>query len=955
MSIPLRVLIVEDSEDDSLLIVRELQHSGYDPAFEQVDTAAAMKAALATQTWDVIIADYSLPRFSGLDALELMQQEGLDLPFIIVSGTIGENLAVAAMKAGAHDCVLKDHLARLGPAVQRELQEAEGRRARRLAEESLQESESRFRRMADSIQDGLTIIEHGQVVYVNDRACEIFGYPRDEYVHMSIEDLAAPEERERVQQMRAETRQLGRTLQDLELWIVRPDGNRRCIRNRFSVSRQSDRGVDHYVVTTDITERKVAEREIEERRRYLEGVLAAVPDAIVTLDADHRVVEWNPGAERLFGYTYEEVMGHNLDHLINNCATYEQAVNFTQIVMDGKSLSPVEAVRYRKDGSPVDVILAGSPILVEGRSIGAVAVYTDISERKRAERLLRVLNETALAMEQAPTPEQIFTTVGDEFRKLGLDCAVFLTDAERSRLFPRYFSYDAEAVRAGEQLLGVKAEDFSIPVGDVDAFRASVWEGKTILVQGEDALPQILPGPLKGLATQLVSILRLPRSICAPLVVEDEVIGLLSVQSEDLVEEDKPAMTAFAQLVSAAWRKAQLLQDLESSLEELTLTQNQLFQAQKMEALGRLAGGIAHDFNNLLTVVDISTRLLERQLHPEDPLWEHAQRIRETSERAAKLTRHLLSFSRREIVKPRVVNLNDLVGDLGRMLQRIIGEDIRLVTALADDLWPVKVDPAQMEQVIVNLAVNARDAMPKGGNLSIKTANVVLDRAYVARRVEVKPGAHVMLAIADTGVGMDDDVKSRLFEPFFTTKQRGEGTGLGLSTVFGIVKQSGGHIDVYSNVGQGSTFQIYLPRSEDTRVLDDVPLRELSLDTARGTETILLAEDEADVRNLAVRILSGQGYQVLAAANGLEALEIGYKHRGTIHLLLTDVVMPQMNGHELAEQLRSRWPEVRVLYISGYSDDVIAFHGVLQEGATILSKPFTPEALAQKVRAVLDA
>jgi PAS domain S-box-containing protein len=955
MGDPLRVLIVEDLEDDVQLVERALRQSGYDPIIRRVDQAGAAKTALASDAWDIVIADYSLPSFSGLEALQLVRETGLDLPFILVSGTIGEAKAVAAMRAGAHDYVLKDNLARLGPAVRRELQEAQVRRARRRAEESLLESEARFRRMAENIQDGLFIIEHDTVVYVNERACEIFGYPREEFAHMTLLDTAAPEEQERLHEIVRQTQALGKEIEELETWIVRKDGSRRYIRSRYSVSREEGGVAGHYVVTTDLTERKLAEREVEERRRYLEGLLASAPDAIITLDAEHHIVEWNPGAEKLFGYPRDEVIGKKLDNLINDPSTYEQAVGFTHAVMGGESISPVEAVRIGHDGAPVDVIVAGSPILIAGEVIGAVAVYTDISERKRAERLLQSLNAATVAVEQALTPEEIFTTVGEQFQSLGFASAILSLDAARDRLLPVYFSYAPKAVRAAEKLVGLTAAEFSIAVENVDAFREAVHEGKTVLVDGSVSLRQMLPRPLRPLAGQLLKLFPLDRSICAPLVVEDEVTGVLSVQRSDLTDENIPAVTAFAQMISAAWRKAQLLQDLERSLEELKTTQGQLIQAQKMEALGRLAGGIAHDFNNLLTIIDISTRLLERGLHTRDPLWEHVLRVRETSERAAKLTTHLLSFSRREIVEPRVENLNRLVSDLSRMLQRIIGEDVTLVTHLASDLWTVKVDSAQMEQVIINLVVNARDAMPDGGLLSIETANVVLDDAYVARNVEAVPGEHIMLSIADTGFGMDDEVKSHLFEPFFTTKEAGEGTGLGLSTVFGIVKQSGGHILVESEPGQGTDFRIYLPRSREAESWVTEPPVDAPPGADRGTETILIAEDEQHVRELARQILAAQGYQVLAAANGLEALALGTGHEGPVHLLLTDVVMPHMNGVQLAGQLCAKWPELKVLYMSGYSDDVLASHGLLEDRTIVLPKPFTLEALTRKVRSVLDS
>ncbi len=383
--------------------------------------------------------------------------------------------------------------------------------------------------------------------------------------------------------------------------------------------------------------------------------------------------------------------------------------------------------------------------------------------------------------------------------------------------------------------------------------------------------------------------------------------------------------------------------------------EEQFHQAQKMEALGQLAGGVAHDFNNLLTVIHLSTRLLRRQLRPEDPLWEHVVRIEEAGERAAKLTRQLLSFSRREVVEPRVLNLNQIVGDLSRMLQRIIGENIELKTVLADGLLPIKADPSQIDQVILNLAVNARDAMPHGGTLTIETSNIFLDQFYVASHVDARPGQHVLLSISDTGVGMNDEVKAHLFEPFFTTKERGQGTGLGLATVFGIVKQNGGHIRVYSEVGQGTTFKIYLPCTQDTGEQPPANVRPPATDSlVRGTETVLVVEDKHEVRDLIVQVLSSCGYQVLTAANGPEALQIGDQHAGPIHLLLTDVVMPRMNGKELADQFRERRPQLRVLYMSGYADNAIVEHGALMPGAAFLSKPFTVEDLMQKVRAVLD-
>jgi len=335
------------------------------------------------------------------------------------------------------------------------------------------------------------------------------------------------------------------------------------------------------------------------------------------------------------------------------------------------------------------------------------------------------------------------------------------------------------------------------------------------------------------------------------------------------------------------------------------------------------------------------------------------QRIQDASERAARLTKQLLGFGRRQIVNPQVLDLNIVVSDMGKMLRHIISEDIDLQTSQADNLWPIKVDPSQMEQVLVNLVVNARDAMPRGGALLIETANVVLDQVQAARHLDVRPGEYVLLAVSDTGVGMDEETKAHLFEPFFTTKEVGKGTGLGLATVFGIVKQNGGHVWVYSDVGQGTTFEIYLPRVEIETEAEGSALAPTSTSPSTlatiPTSTILLVEDEAGVRDLAEHILKAHGYRLLAAQDGPEALHLSEHHDGPIHLLLTDVVMPGMSGKELADRLCPQRPEMRVLYMSGYTDSVIGNHGVLEPGIAFVPKPLTEQELLRKVQAVLDS
>jgi two-component system cell cycle sensor histidine kinase/response regulator CckA len=381
--------------------------------------------------------------------------------------------------------------------------------------------------------------------------------------------------------------------------------------------------------------------------------------------------------------------------------------------------------------------------------------------------------------------------------------------------------------------------------------------------------------------------------------------------------------------------------------------EEQLRQSQKMEAIGRLAGGIAHDFNNLLTVIVGRAQLILARLRPEEPIHRDATLVRTTADRAAALTQQLLAFSRKQVLQPHVLNLNGVVTAMEPMLGRLIGEDIDLVVVPAGELGRVKADPGQIEQVIDNLVVNSRDAMPEGGRLTIETADVEIDTAYASRHFTVPAGPYVMLAVSDTGEGMDEQTRSRVFEPFFTTKGPGKGTGLGLATVYGIVKQSGGDIQLYSEPGHGTTFKIYLPRVVETAV-ETAETSASSTTSPRGDETVLLVEDEAEVRDLAREILEHSGYTVLQACDSLEAVLMAEQHRGPIHLLLTDVIMPRLSGRALVERLRPMRPEMQVLYMSGYTNEAIVRHGVLDPDTLFIQKPFTPDTLARKVRAAID-
>ena len=633
MGKPLRVLMVEDSEDDALLVLRELRAAGYDLTHERVDTAAALEAALDRHPWDLVIGDYSMPHFSGTAALGMLRQRGLDVPYICVSGTITEELAVAAMKAGAHDYVTKGQLKRLLPAIERELREAQGRATLRATEASF-----------------ATLVEHAPV-----------------------------------------------------------------------------------------------------------GIYRSSPEG--------RFLSVNAAVVRMLGYE-----------------TGAQVLNLDM----------------------------------------ARDVYADAAERQRL--------------------------------------------VERDTYSDRqYDNVEATWKRRDGRLLTVQLSVRAVrnAAGRVDYYETFV---------------------------------------------------------RDVTDQRR--------------------------------LQQQVLQSQKMEAVGRLAGGVAHDFNNLLTVITSYSDLLLEDLAPGDAKRDDLEQVRKAADGAAALTRQLLAFSRQQVVEPRVVSLNTVVEGLQKILRRVIGEDIEVTIALAPDLESVRADVGQLEQVLMNLVVNARDAMPTGGRLTVETANVEHDPEYARDREAAAVRRFAMLAVTDTGCGMDEATKARIFEPFFTTKETGKGTGLGLATVYGIVKQAGGFIWVYSEPGQGTSFKIYLPAVDATA---ERTTAAATTPAPRGTETVLLVEDAAAVRAVTKQILERQGYTVLEAPDGEAGLRLAQRHRGVIHLLLTDVVMPRVGGRELAEQLARLRPDVKVLYASGYTDDSVVRHGILESGTAYLQKPFSPESLARKVRDVLDA
>ncbi|PYV91536.1 MAG: hybrid sensor histidine kinase/response regulator [Acidobacteria bacterium] len=576
-------------------------------------------------------------------------------------------------------------------------------------------------------------------------------------------------------------------------------------------------------------------------------------------------------------------------------AVAEDLTGWKQEEALGKELSRIfkanHSILISRDGREISIDDSAAPIKDDHGDIsGVVLVFRDISERKHAEDALR------------QSEERYRNVVERSIQGIMIHQDSIIQFANPA--FARIFGYSSP-----EEVIGINIWTDLIPPEErelLQARTAACLRGESIPVhQAWQAIHK------NGTRVWIES-------------------GALRI-----MWHDRPAILAF--LIDATERK---------NLED------QLRQTQRMEAVGKLAGGVAHDFNNLLTAITGYASLLLLKLQSDDPLRKDVDEIRKAGERAAALTSQLLAFSRKQILAPQNLDLNQLVANMDKMLRRLISEDIDLVTVPEKPLGWVKADPGQIEQVIVNLVVNARDAMPTGGKLTLETANVQFDEAYALSHVEVTPGPYAMLAVSDTGCGMDEETLSRIFEPFFTTKELGKGTGLGLSTVYGIVRQSGGHIWVYSEPTRGTTFKIYLPQ-----VVESVRPLELSkgvTDLERGSETVLLVEDEEIVRNLVRNILQRKGYTVLEACNGNQALQVSESHSGPIHLLVTDVVMPGMSGRELAERVMTVRGEVKVLYMSGYTENAISRHGFLDPGVAFIQKPFTLAILTRTVRQVLD-
>lgn len=792
-------------------------------------------------------------------------------------------------------------------------------------QEAIRESENKFRGLAETAVQAIFIYDGKRFLYVNAATENIFGYSRREL--LSLEDawtLVDPESRDwtqkRIQQQLHGSTEPTR----FEFKITTRSGEERWL--DFSSNRiDFERRAAIVATAVDITERKRAEQLQSALYRIAEETSAA-GDLDEFYRFIHRIVGGLMHAENFYIALYDETsetlsFPYFVDEEDETPERKQLGKGLTEYVLrTGQPLLATPSVfedlvkrgEVESIGAP-SLDWLGVPLIIADKSIGVLVVQTyreNIRYRQTEKDILTFVSQhVAAAIEHKRSEEQLRESEA-RYRSLVQSAVYGIYRATAAGRFlavnPALISmlgYESEeemlALNVGTDVY-LESSDREHLISELLAMRR--WEGVEVKWRRKDG---------KSITVRL---------------------------SGRLVRDDAG--------------NAAYIEGIVEDVTERRMLEQQLRQSQKMEAVGRLAGGVAHDFNNLLTVIRGYTEILLSDVAEGDVRRSELEEIMKASDRAGALTKQLLAFSRQQVLAPKVLNLNTIVLNMHNLLRRLLGEDVDLQTVLDPELGHVKADPSQIEQVLMNLAVNARDAMPMGGRLTIETTNVELTENWGRDLINAKPGQYVMIAMTDSGAGMDEATKARVFEPFFTTKEQGKGTGLGLSTAYGIVKQSDGYISVYSEVGIGSTFKVYLPRMDTVR--EATPSAPAVVATHRGSETVLLVEDEEGVRKLVSGILARQGYRVLEATSGEEAFEMVHEYSGKIDLLLSDVVLVGMSGRELAERLRIQMPALRVIYMSGYTDDAIVRHGVLTESAEFLQKPFSSENLLRKVRAVLE-
>jgi two-component system, cell cycle sensor histidine kinase and response regulator CckA len=886
----LNLLIVDSSEADAALVAHELRSHGHAVRYTRVETEAAYRAALQRESWDGVLTEYNLNGFGAIRALEILRDDGLDLPFLLVSGAIGEESAVDAMRAGVQDFIAKCRLARLAPALEREIRDAAIRREHARTRAQREADDRRFRLLVEDAPSAITLVTpDGRIGYNSPALSRLFGYEPGELTGKDALEFVHPEDVERVRDILAHLIGSPGSTAVAEYRCRRKDG-RWIVLHSTARNHLRDAGVGAIVINShDVTDQKAAELALGQRERELETLTRNAPDMIVRLDADLRHLFVNDTVCRVMGIPKSRFLGVRPREMdLEPRLTERWEAILRAVLTTGREATQIFTFATRAGTRTFQTRMVPE-FDDEGVARTVIAFSRDITDLKAAERAVHESEARFRALIEGATD------------------LIYVVDADGvisyvSPSIERVLGYRA-AERIGASIFDLIHED------DVEGAKAALWAG--ISEQDGRGAGQIRVRHADGGWRVLEAVGR--------NLLESPAVRGIVIHARDVTER----------------------QELE----------DQLRHAQKMEAVGRLAGGVAHDFNNLLTVIRGNAQLALADLPDPHPARIELEEIGHAAERASALTSQLLAFSRRQILEPREIDISVLLGDMRRMLLRLVTEDIELRSELEASNAPVLADPGQIEQVVMNLVVNARDAMPDGGKLTIATDVVEIGPAGLRAGAErLEPGRYVRLRVRDTGHGMDDALQARIFDPFFTTKEKSKGTGLGLSTVYGIVKQSGGAILVRSAPGRGAEFSVYLPEADPVLPTPEPHVAEPVSHLHSGVpRTVLLVEDDENVRSLLCKVLRRWKYCVMEASNGREAVEIARCHDGPIDLLMTDVVMPVFGGAEAARRIREDRPGMRVLFMSGHNDEALERQGLRNGEIALIAKPLTPVALAHKL------
>lgn len=1003
---PLRLLIAENTDADAELMINILKGAGYAVTFVRVNKLDAFSSQVQGADYDVILSGHNIGDWTGINALDVVKKSVKKIPLIVVTPTLGDEAAVNYINLGASDYVLKDRLDRLPAAVERVRQQARMAKEHSQLQEKILRAKRDWEMTFDAVPDPIFVIgEDCCIQRANRAASKVFGLAFDqmigrpcyEVIHGRTTPLdTCPHQCQLNSGENSkgdiEEARLGKVFHTSTSPLRDPAGVRL--------------GSVH--VLHDVTDRKRTEEALRRQALTFENIY----DAVIVVDLDFNIVDWNPAATRLFGYEKEEAVGRNISIVHYPDVAERQMLSIKAGIMSAGRWEG-EYAFARKDGTRGIAEIVIVPFLdVHGTPVGTVGVTRDITKRKRTEQALRDSEEKyRLLFDSNPQPMWVYDVSSLRFLSVN-QAAIDHYGYSRSE----FLSMTLKAIRPPEDVPALVHSVLSFKEG-ID--RASVWRHRT--KDGRDIDVEITDCriDLDGQPASLVLAIDVTEQKQAERelreseakyreLIENATYGIFRVTMEgefldvnpafvkmlgydskeellrvnletdiyeDLAErqetlrvfEDDQVVrveTSFKRKDGALIRvridgrgvggpdkKVHYFEEFVEDVTQQKDLEEQLRQAQKMEAVGRLAGGIAHDFNNVLMIINSYAELITNRQTPDPAIQRYMKQIIQAGKKATSLTSKLLAFSRKQVLQPVVLDLRAVITDLGNMLVPMLGEDVEMTVAIESDLGNVYADRAQIEQVLMNLAVNARDAMPKGGKLRIELNNVAVDDQYIQRHPQIAPGAYVVLAVSDTGAGMDAATQARIFEPFFTTKGVGKGTGLGLSTVYGIVNQSSGFIWVYSELGLGTTFKVYLPRVFE-QVVAPGDTKEERRDHVGNGETVLLVDDEPDLRSAAREFLEGKGYRVLEAESGAGALGVCTGYRGPIQVLVTDLIMPGMRGPELAAKIAKLYPEIKTVYMSGYTDRSQDLKD-LGKGAVFLQKPFSLNALVAKLYAAL--